>query len=74
MEFIGFQIREDGFTPCAATVEAIRQFPRPQNITGLRAWFGLVDRGGKSRMFECYSHQKVNNLTENISRYQYNLM
>ena len=23
VEFIGFQIREDGFAPCAATVEAI---------------------------------------------------
>ena len=44
VEFIGFQIREDGFAPCAATVEAIRQFPRPQNITGVRAWFGLVEQ------------------------------
>ena len=24
-------------------MEAIRQFPRPKNITGLRAWFGLVE-------------------------------
>ena len=44
VEFIGFQIREDSFTPCAATVEAIRQFPRPQNITGVWAWFGLVEQ------------------------------
>ena len=44
VEFIGFQIREDGFAPCAATVEAIRQFPRPQNITGVRAWFRLVEQ------------------------------
>ena len=44
VEFIGFQIREDGFAPCAATLEAIRQFPRPQNITRVRAWFGLVEQ------------------------------
>ena len=44
VEFIGFQIMEDGFAPCAATVEAIRQFPRPQNITRVRAWFGLVEQ------------------------------
>ena len=43
-EFIGFQIREDDFIPCTATVEAIRQFPRPQNITRVRALFGLVEQ------------------------------
>ena len=44
MEFIGFQIREDGFAPHSATVEAISKFPRPQNIKGVRAWFGLVEQ------------------------------
>ena len=44
VEFVGFQIREDGFTPCAATVEAIKQFPRPQNITRVWAWFWLVEQ------------------------------
>ena len=44
MEFNGFKVREDGFAPFAANVEALRQFSRPQNITEVRAWFGLVEQ------------------------------
>ena len=43
VEFIGFQIWEDSFASCAVTVEAIRQFRRPHNITGVRTWFGRVE-------------------------------
>ena len=44
VEFIEFQIREDGFAPRAATLEAISQYPRPQIITGVRALFELVEQ------------------------------
>ena len=34
LEFIGFHLSEDGFAPAPAIVQSIREFPRPQNISG----------------------------------------
>ena len=44
LEFIGFHLSEDGFAPAPAIVKSIREFPRPQNISGVQAWFGLVEQ------------------------------
>ena len=44
VEFAGFTITEDSVRPCARYLQAIRDFPRPQNITDARSWFGLVNQ------------------------------
>ena len=40
--FAGFQLTPDGIKPAKATLEAIRNFPTPKNVTDMRSWFGLV--------------------------------
>ncbi len=42
VDFAGFEITKDGFKPSESTIEAIKNFPTPTNITDVRAWFGLV--------------------------------
>ena len=46
LEFIGFHLSEDGFAPAPAIVhvQSIREFPRPLNISGVQAWFGLLEQ------------------------------
>ena len=44
VEFLGFEITEDSVRPASAYLEAIQQFPTPQDITGIRSWFGLVNQ------------------------------
>ena len=44
VEFIRLVICEEVFVPCVAKVEAVRQFPCPQNIMGLRVWFSKVEQ------------------------------
>ena len=44
LEFIGFKRTRDGFAPAPAIVKSIRKFPRPTNISGVRAWLGLVEQ------------------------------
>ena len=41
---IGFSITSDEVKPLAKYLNAIRSFPRPSNITDIRAWFGLVNQ------------------------------
>ena len=33
-----------GYRPTKKTVSAIKDFPTPQNITDIRAWFGIVNQ------------------------------
>ena len=40
--FAGFQLTSEGIKPAKATLEAIKNFPTPKNITDMRSWFGLV--------------------------------
>merc|ERR1712082_427555 len=44
LEFVGFWLTKDGIRPTDETCQAIRDFPRPTDITGIRSWFGLVEQ------------------------------
>ena len=44
LEFLGFNISADSVSPSNSMLEAIRDFPRPTEITGVRSWFGLVNQ------------------------------
>ena len=44
VEFAGFEITPNEVKPCNRYLDAIRQFPTPQNITDIRSWFGLVNQ------------------------------
>ena len=44
VDFLGFQITDTGVQPHPDTLDTIRKFPRPQNISDIRAWFGLVNQ------------------------------
>ena len=44
MEFAGFEITSDGFRPPARIIEAIKNFPKPEKVTDIRSWFGLVNQ------------------------------
>ena len=44
VEFAGFEITPNEVKPCNRYLNAIRQFPTPQNITDIRSWFGLVNQ------------------------------
>ena len=44
VEFAGFRISNDSIAPIPTFFKAIENFPRPQNITDIRSWFGLVNQ------------------------------
>ena len=44
VEFAGFEITNDSVRPCKRYLEAIRDFPKPTNLTDIRSWFGLVNQ------------------------------
>ncbi len=44
LEFVGFWLTPDGIRPTDYTCKAIKEFPRPTDITGIRSWFGLVEQ------------------------------
>ena len=44
VEFAGFQITLTDVKPSAKYLQSITQFPTPQGITDIRAWFGLVNQ------------------------------
>ena len=44
VEFAGLEITPNEVKPCNRYLDAIRQFPTPQNITDIRSWFGLVNQ------------------------------
>ena len=44
LEFVGFWLTRDGIHPSEETCQAIREFPRPTDITGIWSWFGLVEQ------------------------------
>ena len=44
MEFAGFEITCSEVKPCRKYLRAIADFPTPQGITDVRAWFGLVNQ------------------------------
>ena len=44
VEFGGLKITQHGICPSEKILSAIRNFPKPTNITGARSWFGLVNQ------------------------------
>ena len=42
--FAGFEISPTTVRPCPQQLEAIKNFPKPQNITDVRSWFGLINQ------------------------------
>ena len=44
VEFAGFLITEEDVKPLPKYLDAIRNFPRPANISDIRSWFGLVNQ------------------------------
>ena len=44
VEFAGFLIKNDDVKPLPDYLDAIKNFPRPTNISHIRAWFGLVNQ------------------------------
>jgi hypothetical protein len=44
VEFLGFVVTEDSVRPSDKFLGAIRDFPRPRDITSIRSWFGLVNQ------------------------------
>ena len=44
VEYLGFQLKKDGVEPGDELIKSILNFPRPENISGIRSWFGLVEQ------------------------------
>ena len=44
VEFVGYQLHENGMTPTPTMLQSIKEFPRPADISGVRGWFGLVEQ------------------------------
>ena len=44
VNFLGFRIGMDSIRPCPKYLQAIREFPRTRDITGIRSWFGLIQQ------------------------------
>lgn len=44
VEFAGFDLTMNGYKPNLKLLNAIKDFPSPTNITGIRSWFGLVNQ------------------------------
>ena len=44
IEYLGFWLTEVGIKPSEETLQAITDFPRPTDITGIRSWFGLIEQ------------------------------
>ena len=45
VDFAGLQVTATNVKPSEKLLESIRNFPTPKDITGARAWFGLVNQG-----------------------------
>ena len=44
VEFLGFKVGGDGIKPSEEFLEAIKGFPTPRDLTGIRSWFGLIEQ------------------------------
>ena len=44
VDFLGFKITMDSIKPNPEYLQAIQDFPRPRDITGVRSWFGLIQQ------------------------------
>ena len=48
VEFAGFKISRESIAPIPTFLKAIENFPKPQSITDIRSWFGLVNQAAYS--------------------------
>ena len=44
IEFLGFNVTMEGLKPAAHMLQAIKDFPTPTDISGIRSFFGLVNQ------------------------------
>ena len=44
VNFAGFRVSEENIEPLPRYIDAIRSFPKPQSITDVKSWFGLVNQ------------------------------
>lgn len=44
VEFVGFELTKEGIKPMEETLQSIRDFPTPTDITGVRSFFGLIQQ------------------------------
>jgi len=44
LEFAGFEVTPEGYRPPERLIASIRDFPKLKDISGVRAWFGLVNQ------------------------------
>ena len=44
VQFAGFEISDTAVRPCPKMFEAIEKFPKPENLTDLRSWYGLINQ------------------------------
>ena len=60
IDFLGFKVGADGIKPSDEFLEAIRDFPTPKDLTGIRSWFGLVEQCSyafsKTNVMEPFRH------------------
>ena len=47
VSFAGYKVNSRGISPDPKRVEAIRGFPTPQDLTGVRSFLGLVNQLGQ---------------------------
>ena len=41
--FAGFHVSKDGYSPTKERTDAIKEFPTPKNVTGIRAFLGMAN-------------------------------
>ena len=60
VNFAGLQITETNVRPSEKLLKSIREFPTPRDITGARAWFGLVNQAAyafaMTEEMACFRH------------------
>ena len=44
LEYLGFEMTEEGVEPGPVLLQSILDFERPRDISGVRSWFGLVEQ------------------------------
>ena len=44
VDFAGFTVTPDSLKPTLKITKAIKDFPTPSSIKGVRAWFGIVNQ------------------------------
>ena len=71
VKFAGFVVSDTGVEPDNEKVAAIKNFPRPQNITDLRSYFGLVNQLGGFVPDLAHALQPLRSLLKKDTNYQW---